>query len=116
VRAPRLFCAQKGHDVISAHVREDWGQNLMPPEEFTPLDLNLIKECDLVIAYVDYQPSGVYVELGWASALKKKIIVLAEKPVSQLSPLVQGLSRITETVIISFEDEDELLTQLATFL
>jgi len=107
---------EKGHNVISAHVRENWGQNLMSPDEFTPLDLNLIKECNLVVAYLGHQPSGVYVELGWASALQKRIIVLAEHPISQLSPLVQGLSRITETTIISFRDENELVTKLATLL
>jgi len=108
---------EKGHDVICAHIREDWGQNLMSPDEFTPLDLDLIKECDVVIAYVDdYQPSGVYIEMGWASALRKKIIVLAERPISQLSPLVQGLPRITETIIVSFRDENELLMKLATLL
>jgi len=107
---------KEGHDVISAHLRENWGQNLMPPSEFVPLDFNLIKECDLVIAYISDQPSGVYVELGWASALKKKIIVLTDQPISQLSPLVQELPRITQAVIISFKDENDLLMKLAALL
>jgi len=88
----------------------------MPPHEFTPLDLKQIKECDLVIAYVGHQPSSVYVELGWASALEKKIIILTEQPISQLPPLVQELSTITEAITISSKDEKELLKKLASLL
>lgn len=107
---------KKGHIVESAHLREKWGKNLMSPSEFTPLDLKLIKECDLVIAYVGDQPSGVFVELGWASAFKKKIIVLAEQPISRLSPLVQELGQITEAMILDFKDEKELLLKLGTLI
>jgi nucleoside 2-deoxyribosyltransferase len=107
---------ENGHEVISAHEREKWGRDLMSPSEFTPLDMKLIKECDLVIAYINDKPSGVYIEIGWASALNKKIIILTTQSISELSPLVQGLSQITDTTIINFKNENELLEKLTKVL
>ena len=108
--------SQSGHTVLSSHLRENWGKDLMPPQEAAPLDLNLIKECDLVIAYLNSQPSGVFVELGWASALKKKIVILTEIPVTELSPLVQGLPSISDVTFLFFRNENELLKELQTVL
>jgi len=108
--------AKKGHNVVSAHIRENWGENIMDPNKLTPLDVKLIKECDLVIAYINSQPSGVYIELGWASIFKKRVIILTEQPISQLSPLMQGMGQITETTIINFKSENELLKKLSSLL
>lgn len=105
-----------GHNVVSAHVRENWGRNLMPPSKLTPLDMKLIEECDLVIAYISDMPSGVYVEIGWASAFKKKIVILTDQPVSKLSPLIQGLHNVTDTRIITFKNENELTVKLTAYL
>lgn len=107
---------EMGHNVISAHMREKWGRNLMPPSKLTPLDMKLIEECDLVIAYISDVPSGVYVEIGWASAFKKRIIILTDQPLSELSPLIQGLHNVTDTSIITFENENELLAKLTIYL
>jgi nucleoside 2-deoxyribosyltransferase len=107
---------KKNHDILSSHLRENWGKNRMHPSEFTLLDIKEIKSCDLVIAYLNSQPSGVYMELGWASAFKKKIIIITEQPLSQLTPLIGGLNRITETIIIKFKDENELLRKLDSVL
>ena len=107
---------EKNHELISAHLREKWGKKRIHPNVFIPLDLKEIEECDLVIAYLGHQPSGVYIELGWASAFKKNIIIITEQPISQLSPLIQGLNRITKTIIINFREESELLAKLASVL
>lgn len=105
-----------GHQVISAHLRENWGKNLMAPSEFTPLDIDAIKNCDVVIAYVDLKPSGVYIELGWASALGKKTIIITETPISQLSPLLIGLSMMNKATVIEFKDIEDLLNKLRAYL
>jgi nucleoside 2-deoxyribosyltransferase len=108
--------SQSGHTVLSSHLRENWGRDLLPPQEIAPLDFSLIKECDLMIAYLNNQPSGVFVELGWASALKKRIVILTETPVAELSPLVQGLSFFSNATFVFFRSEKEMVKNLQKIL
>lgn len=99
---------KKGHTVRSAHVREKFGQELMSPEECTPLDFEEIQKCDLFIAIPSNPPSGgVHVELGWASATKKDIIICMKKT-GKYSPLIHGLHKISNSKTIIFESYSEL--------
>jgi hypothetical protein len=79
-------------EVFLALKRERWGQAIMPAEICTPLDLTEMKRCDLVIAFPGAS-CGVAVELGWASALRKSMILILEEGMSY-SPVVLGLESI----------------------
>jgi nucleoside 2-deoxyribosyltransferase len=87
-----------GAAVFSAHRNEGWGRTWLPPEVCTPADFLAIRHCDVVCAVLGNPPSpGVLVELGWASALQKPVVVLVG---NQSTPqLVRGLHRVTRTTI-----------------
>ncbi len=77
-----------GHTILSAHVAEQFG---VLTETFTPKsiwqrDRNWMGECDLFVAVLPsdgtgalLRTDGAFIELGWASALKKPIIVMTER-------------------------------------
>jgi nucleoside 2-deoxyribosyltransferase len=94
--------------VFLAFEREDWGHKLMAGDKCAPLDFREMQRCDLVVAYPGTS-CGVAVELGWASALGKPIVLLLADDVSY-SPLVEGLPTIAdvERILLSggLSDED----------
>jgi RNA polymerase-binding transcription factor DksA len=98
----RSFLISKGYDVFLAHEREGWGRALLSPKECTKLDFNEISACDVIIAIPGDPPSGgTHVELGWASAMGKPIILLLEED-GKYSPLVLGLAQISKVIPIHF--------------
>jgi len=101
-----------GHDVRNAHVREEFGNKLLDPETCTKLDLEEIKKCDLFVAMPGNPASGgVHVELGWASALNKEILLLLKEN-SHYSPLVTGLHKVSKAKIIYFKNQADLLDRI----
>jgi len=108
-------CENKGHTVMNSHIRENWGKSWMLPEECTPLDYNEILNADIFVAVPGNPPSGgVHVELGWASALKKRIIIFLEKG-KKYSNLVIGLREVSEVdyiVYCNFKKAIESLNSL----
>lgn len=88
-------------DYYLAIKRENWGIEHKGPEECTLSDYEGIKSSDFLIVIPGNKMSkgisgGVHIELGWASALKKKIYILKEDNF-QYSPVVMGLSKLTKT-------------------
>ena len=58
---------------------------------------------------LDYLISaGVFTELGWATLLGKRIIILVpqDSDVESNFPLIKGIPRITETKIIYYNSAD----------
>lgn len=106
------FLESKGHQVISKHVREKWGEDLNTPEDAIEHDFDSAKTSDLIIAYLGnpFSP-GVQMELGIALCYHKKIIVLTESK-SEIPYLVRGLHKLTDTVFIEFKNEEDLITKL----
>ena len=110
------FVESKGFTVDNSHVREDWGENWMPPEICTPLDYEKIKEADIFIAIPGNPPSGgVHIELGWASALKTRVIMLLEKD-KKYSNLVLGLGTIGEIEYIHYETLEDCFDKLGQIM
>lgn len=67
------------------------GQTHMTPEEVYTKDTNWIKEADIVIAEVTMPSLGVGYELGFAEALKKKIVcIYRNREGKQVSRMVLG--------------------------
>lgn len=87
-------CKTYTSNVFMALYREDYGKARMEDHICTPLDFEEMQESDLVIAFPE-DSMGVAVELGWASALKKKVVlILNEKDKS--SPLIRALNTVTD--------------------
>lgn len=110
------FLEEKGHYARNAHSREKFGKDLMPAHVCTKLDLEEIQQCDLFIAMPGNPPSGgVHIELGWASAIGKKIILLLRKN-GEYSPLIKGLDTVGDVTTIIFENEQELFERLGRLI
>lgn len=102
---------EDGAAVFSAHENEDWGRGWLPPEICTPADYLAVRRADVVCAILGSPPSpGVLVELGWASALQKPIVLLLESDPPQL---VRGLGELTRLVPVAITQAWEAAT-LAT--
>ncbi len=84
-------------DVFLALEREGWGRHLMEPAVCTPLDFAAMLDCDVVVAYPGAS-CGVAVELGWASATGKYIVLLTDETTSD-SPLIRGLASVPGTAV-----------------
>ncbi len=96
-----------GHSVFSAHVREKWGAKLCSPGAATCADLSEMRRADLVVAFPGRNSvsGGVHVELGWASALGKAVILFLNDGISY-SPLVSGLGAICPCQVVTYTGFD----------
>lgn len=95
---------ENGHEVFLSHFREEWGKQLMTPEECTKADLIEMYKSDLVIAFPGCPLSGgVHVEMGWASAFGKKVNMFIRKGASY-SPLIVGLHTVTDVEYYTYDD------------
>jgi nucleoside 2-deoxyribosyltransferase len=105
-----------GCSVFSAQEREAFGADLMPPDVCTRLDLREMREADVVVAFPGENPisGGVHIELGWASAFGKPIVLVLRRDASY-SPLLVGLdtvasvSKITHDGIADSTTLDQIL-------
>lgn len=94
-----------------AHEREKWGKTYTSAEESTMIDFETIKNVDLVCIVPGVPNSGgVHVEIGWASANKKKLKIFLKKDYPY-SPMVTGIHCLTETDYIYYDEDysDELI-------
>lgn len=92
-------------DCFLAHKREDWGKEYTSDIESTEIDYNTITKSDLIcmVPGIPYS-GGVHVELGWASANKKKIRMFLKNN-SFYSPMVTGIKCLTDTKYYYYEDD-----------
>lgn len=101
----------KGYDYFLAHEREKWGKKYNSAEESTKIDYETIKEVDLVCVIPGVPHSGgVHVEIGWASANKKRMKIFLKKDYPY-SPMVTGIHCLTEVDYIYYDNDysDELI-------
>ncbi|MCF2858486.1 nucleoside 2-deoxyribosyltransferase [Pseudoalteromonas sp. SMS1] len=86
---------QQNWSVHCAHKRESWGREFMTPAQCTKIDYDEIAKCDYFVAFPGAPASpGTHIELGWASAMKKPMILLLEEG-EEYAYLVQGLGEIS---------------------
>lgn len=87
-----------------------WGKANLPEEEIGRKSLEELKNSDLLIAYPE-RSVGVNIELGWASAFKKKIIILVNEK-ERVSIMHAGLKGVIDSRIIKFRDVMDLRDKL----
>jgi nucleoside 2-deoxyribosyltransferase len=95
-----------GYEVLSAHRYENYGEmDVNDRQEWvTQRDYAWMQECDAYVAVLPQGPDGrpvrtdgSHVELGWASAMGKKIILLETQAANvEYSFLVAGLQGIAD--------------------
>jgi nucleoside 2-deoxyribosyltransferase len=102
--------------VRNAHRREQWGERFLSPSECTRLDYEEIRACDLFVAFPgDPASPGTHIEIGWASALGKPIILLLEDG-SQYAFLIRGLHTVAEVTCADMPPDDLGVEQFAAAL
>ena len=115
------------HDIVhglnivlfSSHISENYGNNIISPHDFVYRDISEISQCDIFIALLDDGFStGVFIELGWASFLGKKIIIFIPTNFAiEKAPMIKGLSSLASYYqLITYNDLDNLKTNLKTEL
>lgn len=103
----------RGYRIFNAHRREHWGARMLEPEACTRLDFEEISACDLFVAFPGAPASpGTHVEIGWATALGKRIVLFLEAGRAH-AHLVTGLGSIAEVAYVSYVDAADLLAKLA---
>lgn len=90
-----------GCTILSAHEAEAYGElsSMFSPAEVTERDYAWAAACDVYVALlptdkrgIPYRTDGTHVEIGWATALGKRVIlVLDETPNRPYGHLVLGL-------------------------
>ncbi|ALL56246.1 hypothetical protein MHAE_07719 [Mycobacterium haemophilum DSM 44634] len=91
-----------GFEYFSAQVNENWGSTPLLPRDCVPIDYKELASSDVVVAVLGRPPSlGVAVELGWASALQKPILILGTSIAA--SSMIAGLDRVAD---VRFIDKD----------
>ncbi|SFN91498.1 nucleoside 2-deoxyribosyltransferase [Xenorhabdus japonica] len=99
------YFEERGWSVHCAHKREKWGREFMAPSQCTLIDYEEISKCDYFVAFPGAPASpGTHIEMGWASAMKKPIVLLLEEN-EEYAFLVQGLGEITSVKILSYRKE-----------
>ncbi|MED4128870.1 nucleoside 2-deoxyribosyltransferase [Shouchella miscanthi] len=84
----------------------------MTPEECTEIDFKEISACDLFVAFPGAPASpGTHIEIGWASALNKPIVLLLEEE-KDYAFLINGLGTIANVTFIRFRTEEDYFSQL----
>jgi nucleoside 2-deoxyribosyltransferase len=102
----------RGWRVFNAHRREAWGTQFLPAAECTRLDFAEISQSELFIAFPGSPASpGTHVEIGWASALGKPIVLLLEHG-RQYAFLVTGLAAVADVEFVDFDHIDDIFGQL----
>ncbi|MGX7826457.1 nucleoside 2-deoxyribosyltransferase [Actinokineospora sp. 24-640] len=98
------FFSAQGCGVFNAHTTEGWGQNLVPDTECTARDLAWMRDCDVFVAFPGAPASpGTHVEIGWASALGKPMVLVLEPGVEHAA-LVTGLHAVAPVVYVEYAD------------
>lgn len=108
--------AQSGHEPISAHVRENWGASLDPPDVALKTDIDDLRQSDVVVAEVGSPPSpGVQYELGAATILDIPLILLVDpaQPSPYLNP---GIAKHHPTDVIDLESRERALERVVPAL
>ena len=104
-----------GHETYLPHRDlNKWGRTYIEPLETVRGCYVAIASCDIFVAYPG-KSRGVHVEMGWASALKKPILLLLG-PRDDPSLITLGLNSVSRTELIKFRDTEDLEAKLRAAL
>lgn len=99
------ICREKSNSVYLAIKNDNYNIEKMDSDEACTLtDYNALLKADLIIA-IPEDSQGVAIELGWASALKKRIIIAYENGYAY-SSLIKALSEVADTTLLFMDKEN----------
>lgn len=88
-----------GHEVFLALRVEEYGAKLRPPSVCTPFDMLEMQRADCVVALAE-DSYGVHLELGWASAMDKPMVIVVPEGVRDTTPLLAGLTSVGRCIFV----------------
>lgn len=108
---------EHGGNIFSAHVVEKFGAETaaFTPEQVSVRDFRWMKKCDVFVPVLPLledgtlrRTDGTHVELGWATALGRPIVLITKQPFAEsASHLLKGLHRVGFVQTIDFEEFTE---------
>lgn len=102
----------ENYHVYNAHRRESWGAKFLTPDECTRLDYEEISASTVFVAFPGQPASpGTHIEIGWACALGKPIVLLLEDG-TDYAFLIRGLHTVANVTYLTISDTDSLATEL----
>jgi len=106
IKKLRLFLEEHGHEVFIPHEVDNFFKSFNPVN-VVKTDYQQIRCSDLVIVYPDYPPSGgACVEMGWATAMFKRVIILYKEG-KQYSPLLTSMDKLERVQTITYNTDEE---------
>ncbi|MET9364605.1 nucleoside 2-deoxyribosyltransferase [Streptomyces sp. NPDC006632] len=100
------------YHVYNAHRRESWGAKFLTPDECTRLDYDEISASTVFVAFPGHPASpGTHIEIGWASALGKPIVLLLEDG-ADYAFLVRGLHTVADVTYLTISDTQSLADEV----
>ncbi|AHH98917.1 hypothetical protein GCM10010174_47950 [Kutzneria viridogrisea] len=101
-----------GGEVFSAHVVEKFGLDTAAytPKDVSARDFQWMKACDVFVPVLPalpdgtlYRTDGTHIELGWATALERPVVLITEQPFAEgASHLLKGLNWVGRVQAIDF--------------
>jgi len=93
-----------GHETFNLFRDMNWEVKELPPGKAISLAFEKIKKCDAILVFLDNkkESEGIYLEIGFAKALGKKIILLIFDKLS--FPTLEALSDL----VINFSDWENI--------
>ncbi|MFF5126128.1 hypothetical protein ACFY41_04220 [Streptomyces syringium] len=103
--------------VFSAHVAEKFGVDtpLFSPDQVSVRDFGWMRRCDVFVPVLPVgadgdlmRTDGTHIELGWASALSKPIVVVTPTPMAaNASHLLRGLPSVADVSVFDLTEARE---------
>ncbi|MEU0224643.1 nucleoside 2-deoxyribosyltransferase [Streptomyces sp. NPDC006284] len=100
--------------VFSAHVAEKFGDDtaLFTPDQVSVRDYDWMRRCDVFVPVLPVDAAGelmrtdgTHVELGWASALGRPIVVVTPTPMApNASHLLRGLPSVGDVTVFDLAE------------
>ena len=104
-----------GHIACLPHRDEgQWGEEYIPPERIAEICFNEIRWSEVVLG-LPGKSRGVHIELGYAAALGKRLVVFTPAGERE-STLLRGLGTLTEATFHKYNSPDDLLRRVASEL
>ncbi|MEU3063825.1 hypothetical protein [Streptomyces subrutilus] len=103
-----------GGNIFSAHLVERFGAktDIFTPDQVSVRDFRWMKKCDVFVPILPLLPDltlrrtdGTHVELGWATAMGRPIVLITKQPFSEsASHLLKGLHRVGAVQTLDFDE------------
>lgn len=107
---------RRGHTVFCALREDNWKINDASPGEGLALDLSNLDDADVFIAFLSERVSpGIQLELGYAAAKNKKIIITAKEG-EKLSYINEGLIENKSADLVSYDTQSDLIGTLCVLV